>query len=261
MEIFVKGINAPFGIKPVRTLSGTTWNGQLEEYEIYPTLEMDLYTNDPVSFDAVFSNATTPQPGYLYYAGEKTVTNTDIKITPLVGSFQGCKYIDVKGKPVYSPCWLGKTPIYPNTKVVGLVAADPNLVYQVQVSNSVAPNPNNGDYLGVPRSSLGIWGRYDDASALRTKTPFLLNFGPATDTPNGNPPTRGNPSTGLSYTYLDLSQTATPNVKGPRFVIIGLSKIEGNEWATDTTNPLDDPNKFNIVDVVCLDHFAKNQQL
>lgn len=254
----MRGINAPFGFKPVRTMTGTSWSGQLEEFEIDPNYIVprngtlnDIYTNDPVSTLSVYSSGDPSSYGYLAAAyafkPESGDTNAGLPL-PIIGVFQGCRYTDLKGDTVFSPYWKSGTPIKPNTKVLGLVATDPNLVYQVQCSNFEAVG--QGQFFGALSEMRG--------NTNYTLRPAYGGFAGNASIP-GNPEDQGNDVSGISNGYLDLRNPNSANfynMIGPRFLILGLAKIEGNDWCLKQ-DPALDKNIFNIVEVVCLDHIAK----
>ena len=74
------GVNAPFGLKPSRFLSGATWNDQTTQYQIDTTVLRYIFTNDPV---VVTANGEIASANY---AGGAVVN------AALLGSFQGCQY-------------------------------------------------------------------------------------------------------------------------------------------------------------------------
>ena len=120
------GVNAPFGLKPSRFLSGATWNDQTNQYILNTDSNLSIFTNDPVVATAGggITSAVYQDPTVAVTAG-----------TLLIGSFQGCQYIDPNGFLVDSPSWITGTVIKAGTKVTAFVTDDPNIIYDIQCSS------------------------------------------------------------------------------------------------------------------------------
>jgi hypothetical protein len=127
------GVNAPFGLKPVRLQSGAIWNGQQNEYLILSGYNQNIFTNDPVyvattgAFQASLSIAT---------AGD---TN------PLIGSFQGCRYTTPTGTVVFAPFWPANTVTQNALPAAAFVADDANLIFDIQVGNNAGQGVRETD--------------------------------------------------------------------------------------------------------------------
>lgn len=209
------GTNAPWGLKPICYLNGALWNDQVGQYLIasgytYNTpgavvTATGLFTGDPVTLNA---NGTIT----IATAGSNCI-----------GSFQGCRYIDSSGNAVFSKYWpSGATATSEfGAYAVAFVADDPNILFDVQVSNALAfaePNTNP-----VFLTQADLYANYN----------FSLVSGQ-----NSNPQT-GNTQSGLSGYYLDRNTqatTATLNLKAIRF-----TPIPGNDPTTvgvSTSTPL-----------------------
>ena len=121
-------INASFGLRPYRML-GSTAN-----------------TNG----DAVFylQTAATAGTSSAIYQGSPVIplTNGMIDIVgnanggtvPLLGAFLGCNYIDLTGKPKWSPYWPGTAAVYANSIATATVASAPDQVFLINTDAAAA---------------------------------------------------------------------------------------------------------------------------
>ncbi len=174
--------NAPFGLRPVRRIDGTAWNGATNEYDINPNTA-PIYFGDPVVLD---ENGTIKQ-------------SPEVGSAQIVGVFQGCQYTDMHGKPISSVFWGEPSDVDKDKPVTAFVCDDPMVLYEVQTSSSLKDaagfsSPDKG-------SDFDIKG---------------LSQGDAGGAPDGNPPVYGhknpgpNKKTGISGGYLDIaSHSAT----------------------------------------------------
>lgn len=140
------GVNAPFGLQPVRTLTGACWNGQANPYVIDATAG-NLYKGDPVK---MMANGSI-QPAA---AGDTAM-----------GVFMGCKYAPLNpliNDPQTYSYWLNGTQLQANTVPVAMVVDDPNTVFAIQVNaggilvqGSIGANANWVAAAGDPVAGSG----------------------------------------------------------------------------------------------------------
>lgn len=124
------GVNAPFGLQPRRYLNGAPWNNATNTYNIATGYATTIYTGDPV---------------YLA-SGTGLIQAAAGDANPCIGVFQGCKYYDTNGNFIFSPYWPASTSVLTNTLVEAEVADDPNIIFDIQSSNTT----------GVTQAQLGL---------------------------------------------------------------------------------------------------------
>jgi hypothetical protein len=109
--------NAPFGMRPIRHLSG----GQIRtsEYSIASEYSTSIYTGDVVELTGTGRNVS-----------KAAAANMDN-----IGVFAGCRYVNSKGEQVFSQYWPASTAA---TDIVAFVYDDPDLVFEVQADGAVA---------------------------------------------------------------------------------------------------------------------------
>jgi hypothetical protein len=121
-------INASFGLRPYRMLgSGANTNG-----------------------DIVFNiqTAATAGTSSVIYQGSPVIplTNGMIDIVgnanggtvPLLGAFLGCNYIDLFGKPRWSPYWPGTSAVYANSVATAIVSSHPDQTFLINTDAAAA---------------------------------------------------------------------------------------------------------------------------
>lgn len=186
------GVNAPFGLKPSRMLSGATWNGQTSEYLITSRTTSNLFIGDPV------------KP--LAAGGVGLWTNGQL----IAGVFMGCKYIDTNGNYVISRTWTNGTATYNDEPAIAMIVDDPNVLFDIQVSNST------NTISGIQLADLNI------------NANLAVGGGGGNQVPQN--PAAGSFTTGLSAYYLDyntIAATATLPLK-----VLRLTPYPGNIFAT-----------------------------
>jgi len=102
----------------------------------------------------------------------------------LLGAFLGCNYIDLNGKPIWSPKWPGTSAVFSGSVATALVAAHPDQLFEINC----------------------------DAAAADTLVHANANFATATS---------GNATSGISSAKLAVSTANTTNTLNLR--IIGFS--------------------------------------
>jgi hypothetical protein len=176
-------INASFGLRPYRMLgSGANTNG-----------------------DVVYSiqTAATAGSSNVIYQGSPVIplSNGMIDIVgaaaggtvPLLGAFLGCNYIDLTGKPKWSPFWPGTSAVYANSIATAIISAHPDQTFLINC----------------------------DAAAADTLVHNNANFATATS---------GSSTTGLSSGKLAVSTAATTNTLNLR--ILGFEDTPANSDAS-----------------------------
>jgi len=121
-------IDAAFGLRPYRMLgSGANTNG-----------------------DVVFNIQTTATAGTssVIYQGTPVIplANGLIDIVgsaaggtvPLLGAFLGCNYIDLTGKPKWSPFWPGTAAVMANSAATATVSANPDQAFLITCNAAAA---------------------------------------------------------------------------------------------------------------------------
>ncbi len=198
------GINAPWGLKPSQYLNGTTWSGQLSEYQIKSGYATSLFTNDPV---------TQLADGTIGIG----VAASSATVGPIIGSFQGVKYMDAQGVFQYSAYWPGGTVTQGAVNAVALVADDYNLLYDMQVATATGtPGP-----VAAPTLAAADLGQNINFSIVANTYNAVGGVTPAPNTGAGN--TR----TGQSGYYLDYGSINTTSYLN--FKIIRFTPYPGNE--------------------------------
>lgn len=111
------GVNAPWGLKPVRYLSGSPYTGTTNEYPIASAYNTAIYTGDPVISlaDGTIGIGTAGSPAR--------------------GVFMGVKYTDSSGVFQHKSFWTASTVTLGSANAMALIADDPNLVFDVQETN------------------------------------------------------------------------------------------------------------------------------
>lgn len=178
------GVNAPFGLRPISSITGGSWTEKVNEYFIYAsadgtvTYANSIFTGDPVVWAT--SNGGTAANGI---AGTIAVYNPDYTdgtpatfpgtgAAPILGVFMGCEYLSTvtgTNNLIKSAYWPGGgAQVVPGTFIKAYVIDDPNVVYDVQVSTNIAANgnafvgnpifPNTNATGGAPFAHAGSFG-------------------------------------------------------------------------------------------------------
>jgi hypothetical protein len=121
-------IATPYGLKPVKTITGATWTAQntTSSRTIESGYNTNIFIGDPVTLVGGYIERYTPGGADLIY-----------------GVFNGCTYYDASGKPTPSGYWPAGT-VCDQDKIVANVVDDPNVLYLIQ-SNATP---------GLPQTSL-----------------------------------------------------------------------------------------------------------
>lgn len=157
-----------FGLRPVRTLSGTPFNdGMTGEYTISTGYTTSLFTGDAVTLSA---------DGTIIAAGT----------APIVGVFMGCEYVDASGRKRFAKYWDGLTT---HTDVKAYVADSPDLVCQIQVDDmafALTDVGTRGDFAkGTGSTSNGRSGGFIDTLVTTAAQLGVLRLAPVTGNETG----------------------------------------------------------------------------
>lgn len=121
-------IDAAFGLRPYRMLgSGANTNGD-SVYKIQTSATAGsssaIYQGSPV---IPLAN------GMIDIVG-----NANGGTVPLLGVFLGCNYVDLTGKPRWSPYWPGTASVKANTEATAFVVSDPDAVFLINCDAAAA---------------------------------------------------------------------------------------------------------------------------
>lgn len=117
--------NAPFGLRPVRYLSGAQWNGQVTRYLIPATDGTNYFIGDPVTL-AGDAGASGSFVLGVPVGGVPTVS-IGIAGSAVVGAIVGFEVNPARLDIMHRPA---------NTAMVALVCDDPNVIFHMQEANS-----------------------------------------------------------------------------------------------------------------------------
>lgn len=112
----------PFGLRPVRTINGASWNGASNPYKLASAYNTDISRGDPVKLVA---NGVIERAA----AGETAV-----------GVFLSVEYVASDGSQQFLQKWTGSTATLGSVAATAQVADDPWLIFEMQQdSDSATP--------------------------------------------------------------------------------------------------------------------------
>jgi hypothetical protein len=121
-------INAAFGLRPYRMLgSGANTNGDV----VY-----NIQTVATAGTSSVIYQGTPVIPlanGMIDIVGSAAGGTV-----PLLGAFLGCNYIDLTGKPKWSPFWPGTAAVLANSAATATVSAHPDQTFLINCNAAAA---------------------------------------------------------------------------------------------------------------------------
>lgn len=121
-------INASFGLRPYRMLgSGANTNGDIV---------FNIQTAATAGTSSVIYQGTPVIP--LTNGMIDIVGNANGGTVPLLGAFLGCNYIDLTGKPKWSPFWPGTAAVYANSVATATVSAHPDQTFLINTDAAAA---------------------------------------------------------------------------------------------------------------------------
>ena len=170
--------NAAFGLRPYRML-GSAVNS---------------------TGDVVFSiqTAATAGTSSVIYQGTPVIplSNGMIDIVgaaaggtvPLLGVFLGCNYIDLTGKPKWSPYWPGTAAVKANTVATAMIISDPNATFVINCDAAAADSivHANANFSTATSGSTtsGLSSAQLAVSTVNTTNTLNLRILGFVDTPN-----------------------------------------------------------------------------
>lgn len=141
--------NSPFGLRPIRHLTGG--EVRLQEYSIAAAYSTKIHQGDPVEMTGTGRN--------IQIAAAGNVDN--------IGVFWGCRYVDAGGEQQFGRYWPGTAGA---TDIVAMVYDDPKIVYECQ-SDTLAEG-DVGTLVdwneGTASDSTGVSGAYAVGSVTGT---------------------------------------------------------------------------------------------
>jgi|SRR5271154_446831 len=233
------GVNAPFGLRPISSITGGSWTEKVNEYYISSTTANgittgyanSIFTGDPVVFNTANSNvnsAFTATAGTiaLYSPVYADATPSTFSVCPILGVFMGCEYLSTvtgTNNLIKSAYWPGASQIVPGSLIKAYVIDDPEVVYDVQMSTHIAANANAFYGLAPTLPVINPSGANNQVTLAGSfGSNFALNVGGGgnfgTILANGNAigytdnPATGSTLTGQSAYYLDVTTPTGGNL-------------------------------------------------
>jgi len=121
-------INASFGLRPYRMLgSGANTNGDIV---------FNIQTSATAGTSSVIYQGSPVIP--LSNGMIDIVGNANGGTVPILGAFLGCNYIDLTGKPKWSPFFPGTAACYANSVATGIVSAHPDQAFLINTDAAAA---------------------------------------------------------------------------------------------------------------------------
>ncbi len=131
------GVNAPFGLRPLSSISGGSWTEKTNEYRISTDVNgansygVSIFTGDPVIWNPVAANNGG---GTIARYGFNIDGANAANAVSVLGVFQGCEYTLPTGALVKAPYWPATTAVQAGSVIRAFVIDDPDVVYDIQVS-------------------------------------------------------------------------------------------------------------------------------
>lgn len=245
------GVNAPFGLRPICSITGGTWTEKVNEYYIFAdqngqnTYNASIFTGDPVVFTPTAANITgnANVGGFItrYLPAFTDGTPSTFSALPLLGVFMGCEYfstVNGTNNLIKSPFWPASTQVVGGTLIKAYVIDDPNVVYDIQISSSINAAANA---FVAPPTFPNTNTNADTLLKGGFGSNFALNIGGGNnfDTVNAsyaNNPANGSTLTGQSAFYLDVcTSTALNNDHDYRKTVATLP-LKAIGWTQDPRN-------------------------
>jgi len=160
-------INATYGLRPYRMLgSGANTNGSAT-YNIQTAATAGtssvIYNGAPV---IPLTNGMIDVPG-----------NANGGTVPLLGVFLGCNYIDLTGKPRWSPYWPGTSSAYANSIATATVVSHPDQLFLINTDAAAADSivHANANFVTAVTGST-VSGSYAKLGVSTVNTTNTLNL-------------------------------------------------------------------------------------
>ena len=215
------GVNHPFGLKPLSSISGGSWTEKTNEYRISTDANgansygTSIFTGDPVIWNPVAANSGG---GTIARYGFNTDGNVATNAVGVLGVFQGCEYTLPTGVLVKASYWPAATAVQAGSAIKAFVIDDPDVVYDIQVSTWT-------NVLNDARFTKALVGQ---------NFGFGLGGGGANLIPNN--PAEGSTRTGQSAVYL--AHTFTANDIVHTTVTLPLKVIGYTNDPDNLSNPI-----------------------
>jgi hypothetical protein len=199
------GVNAPFGLRAVSSISGGSWTEKTNEYFIHTnpggdaTYATSLFSGDPVMWNAAAASTTAGVPTIAKYAFNNDATAA-ANNTSVLGVFLSCEYLNTTGGLVLSPYWPASTQVQPGSKIKAYIIDDPDVVFEIQVSTA---------------TDVADDARFGPTAATPSFFGENFSFGEAGGGANLAPqnPATGDTRTGQSSVYLNNVGTGDNSVR------------------------------------------------
>ena len=149
--------NAPFGLKPVRMMSGAPYSGGQSRYRIASGATTPIFQGDLV---------TQLTAGVL---GRHAATGT----VPIVGVFNGVSFTNSEGEQIFSNHYAGSIT---SSDIIANVIDHPNVVFEVQCNAAFPVADIFGNFDIVDGSPVG------DTKSGRSNTECAVSTGDTTAT-------------------------------------------------------------------------------
>lgn len=121
-------IDAAFGLRPYNMLgAGANTNGNMT---------FTIQTGSTAGTSSVIYQGTPVIP--LANGMIDVVGNANGGTVPLLGAFLGCNYIDLSGKPKWSPYWPGTASVMANSVATAEIAAHPDQLFLINCDAAAA---------------------------------------------------------------------------------------------------------------------------
>ena len=121
-------IDAAFGLRPYNMLgAGANTNGNM-------TFQIQTAATAGTSSVIYQGSPVIPLANGLI----DIVGNANGGTVPLLGAFLGCNYVDLNGKPVWSPKWPGTAAVLSGSIATALVAAHPDQLFEINCDAAAA---------------------------------------------------------------------------------------------------------------------------
>lgn len=156
------GVNAPLGLVPYNTILGAPWTGAVTEIPLTTAYGTSLFRGDLVTFTN----------GLL-------VRYTAAGAAP-VGVVVGFRYTDTNGIVQNQMYWAANTAVLAGTTPIVIVTQDPNVVFDIQVSNVVTTTniDKNADvtFATAGSTATGLSGMMLDTTTIATTNTLPLHI-------------------------------------------------------------------------------------
>lgn len=125
------GASGGFGLQPLNSGNGVTWNGTTNQYNLPATGGQTIFQGDPVALSTVG----------VIVRGAAT--------SPTLGAFQGCKFQDTTGVWQFQNWFTGATAFLTGNVPVAMVIDDPSTQYTITEGDATGAS-------GTPLTAAGL---------------------------------------------------------------------------------------------------------